>query len=342
MRRPLPDGISVTQEYGLTAFARSSGAYPTPGHLGMDFGAPMSTPLLAPAAGCIFHAGYGAPGSWGFFFQLRDGQRTHTFAHLKAGSAKVKVGDEVREGQVLAATGDTGWSTGPHLHWQVNDFANGPAVMKHAVDPRALLNPERYTFEALSDYATIVALRNGLDPDVFHHQIDQESGWNPYAYSGAEAIGIAQIVSRWHPSVNPWKPYDSLDYAGGPMAGHLREFGRIDLALSAYNAGATAVREWGGVPPYEETQLYVHAILGDWSPPVFDDMPESQAIDRWLHLQFQDLAQEVTGVVNRANAGVMPTPEEVEHANKRFAELRDHWPDLWKQDKAAVAARRDR
>ncbi len=196
--------------------------------------------------------------------------------------------------------------------------------MHHAIDPRTLLNPERHTTFALQDYAKMVVLRNGLDPIMFQAQINQESGWSQYSYSPGQAIGIAQTVAWWHPSVNPWKSYESLDYAGGLMAGHLREFSRIDYALTAYNAGATAVREWGGVPPYPETQDYVNAILNDWRPPVFEDMPESQAIDKWLHFQFQDLAQEVMGVVNRANAGVMPTPEEVDHANKRFAGLRDN------------------
>jgi hypothetical protein len=339
--RPIPDGIRVTQEYGLTAFARSSGAYPTPGHLGMDFATPMNTPLVAPAEGLIEHVGFGDLNSWGYYVKLSDGARGHVFAHLKAGSAKVKVGDEVREGQVMAATGNTGWSTGPHLHWQVTDPDEGTAAMHHAIDPRTLLDPDRYTTLALQDYATMAALRHGLDPQIFLRQINQESGWQVYAHSGAGAIGIAQIVPRWHPSVNPWRPHESLDYAGGLVAGHLREFGRIDLALAAYNAGSTAVREWGGIPPYPETQNYVKSILNDWSPPVFDDMHESQAIDKWLHLQFQALAQEVTGVVNRANAGVMPTPEEVEHANKRFAELRDNWSEMWAKEKAAVAAGKD-
>ena len=242
MIRPLPDGIRVTQEYGLTAFARSSGAYPTPGHLGMDFATPMNTPLVAPAKGMIAHVGFGDPWSWGYHIKLADWRgRDQVFAHLKADSARVKAGDLVREGQVLAATGDTGWSTGPHLHWQVIDRGKGSAIMKQAIDPRTLLDPERYTLAALQDYATMVALRNGLDPAIFLRQINQESGWNQYAYSGAQAIGIAQIVARWHPSVNPWKPYESLDYAGGLMAGHLREFGRIDLALAAYNDGRARV-----------------------------------------------------------------------------------------------------
>lgn len=123
MRRPIPDGIRVTQEYGLTAFARMSGAYPTLGHLGIDFAAPMSTPLVAPAAGIISHVGFGEPGSLGYFVRMKvDEDESRVFAHLKSGSAKVKVGDKVEEGKVLAATGDTGWSTGPHLHWQVTDF----------------------------------------------------------------------------------------------------------------------------------------------------------------------------------------------------------------------------
>ncbi len=150
MIRPIPDGIRVSQEFGLTAFARSSGAYPTPGHLGMDFASPMNAPLVAPAAGKVWHVGFGNPWSWGYHLTLTDrDDRRYIFAHLKADSARVKVGDEVAEGAVLAATCDTGWSTGPHLHSQVIDFDEGTAAMHHAIDPRTLLDPGRYTTTAL-------------------------------------------------------------------------------------------------------------------------------------------------------------------------------------------------
>ena len=47
----------------------------------------------------------------------KEGYYKHRFWHLKAGSILVKEGDVVDSGQILAITGNTGWSTGPHLHY---------------------------------------------------------------------------------------------------------------------------------------------------------------------------------------------------------------------------------
>ena len=53
------------------------------------------------------------------------GHRYATYAHLQPGSLRVKKGDRVRRGQVLALVGNTGNSTEPHLHFQITD---GPAA----------------------------------------------------------------------------------------------------------------------------------------------------------------------------------------------------------------------
>jgi len=49
--------------------------------------------------------------------QTREGYYKHRYWHLKEGSIIVKEGDWVDSGQLLATTGNTGWSTGPHLHY---------------------------------------------------------------------------------------------------------------------------------------------------------------------------------------------------------------------------------
>ncbi len=46
------------------------------------------------------------------------------------------------------------------------------------------------------------------------------------------------------------------------LSQQLDRFGRVDLALAAYNAGPGAVEQWGGVPPYPETVNYVSSIIG--------------------------------------------------------------------------------
>lgn len=112
-------------------------------------------------------------------------------------------------------------------------------------------------------YARDRAQTYGVDPDIFVRQISQESNWNPNARSPAGAQGIAQIVPRFHPGVNTSDPYASLDYAARLMGNHLQTYGGdYSRALAAYNAGPGAVQQYGGVPPFRETQLYVSNILG--------------------------------------------------------------------------------
>jgi soluble lytic murein transglycosylase-like protein len=62
--------------------------------------------------------------------------------------------------------------------------------------------------------------------------------------------------------VDPTDPVANLDGGGRYLAGQLDSFGRVDLAVAAYNAGPGAVRQAGGVPDYPETQAYVRRVLG--------------------------------------------------------------------------------
>jgi murein DD-endopeptidase MepM/ murein hydrolase activator NlpD len=81
------------------------------------------------------------------------------------------------------------------------------------------------------------ARRAGINPDIFLRQINQESGFNPKAESGAGAVGIAQIVPRYHPGVDPRDPYASLKYAANYMATLIHKYGSYEKALSVYNSG---------------------------------------------------------------------------------------------------------
>lgn len=94
----------------------------------LDIALPIGTPLLATADGVVVaavdhHVGGGLKARyWGKSNHLRlrhhDGTMT-LYAHLDTGSLKVKKGDRVRAGQVVAASGHTGYSSGPHLHLAV-------------------------------------------------------------------------------------------------------------------------------------------------------------------------------------------------------------------------------
>jgi len=98
-------------------------------HEGLDFAAPMGTPILAASGGVVRTATY--HGGFGNLIEIDHGDGLLTrYAHAKV--LLVKKGDLVIRGQLIARVGSTGLSTGPHLHFEVR---------KHdkPLDPRAYL-----------------------------------------------------------------------------------------------------------------------------------------------------------------------------------------------------------
>jgi murein DD-endopeptidase MepM/ murein hydrolase activator NlpD len=86
-------------------------------HQGIDMRTPWHTPLRAPAEGTVTFAGWRA--GYGVTLEIKHGFDTSTrYAHL-AGTP-LAVGDRVAQGEWIANTGNTGQSTGPHLHFEVH------------------------------------------------------------------------------------------------------------------------------------------------------------------------------------------------------------------------------
>jgi hypothetical protein len=86
-------------------------------HAGVDFPAPMGTPVVAAAAGHVTYAGW-LPGGWGNIVTLAHGSGVRTtYAHLSR--VDVRLGAGVAQGARVGLVGSTGYSTGPHLHFEV-------------------------------------------------------------------------------------------------------------------------------------------------------------------------------------------------------------------------------
>jgi hypothetical protein len=115
-------------------------------------------------------------------------------------------------------------------------------------------------------YAAIEAAeRHGIDPDLFLKLVRQESGFNPNAVSHAGAQGLTQLMpgtAEYLGVSDPFDPIANLDGGARYLKEQLDKFGEPALALAAYNAGPGRVTQYGGIPPFEETQNYVRAILG--------------------------------------------------------------------------------
>lgn len=111
---------------------------------------------------------------------------------------------------------------------------------------------------------------HGLPRDLLARLIYQESRFRNDIITGkvkssAGAVGIAQIVPKWHPNVNPLNPVESIHYAARYLKRLHDQFGSYRLALAAYNWGPGNVSKYGTQPDRwpEETQNYVTQIMGD-------------------------------------------------------------------------------
>jgi hypothetical protein len=87
-----------------------------PGHIGLDIAARMWDPIVAVADGVVVFAEWG--GGYGNLVIVQHGDDWRTYyAHLT--EIVVEVGQEVRQGELLGGAGTTGYSTGPHLHFEI-------------------------------------------------------------------------------------------------------------------------------------------------------------------------------------------------------------------------------
>jgi soluble lytic murein transglycosylase-like protein len=122
---------------------------------------------------------------------------------------------------------------------------------------------------AIEPWVQQLAPTYGLAPSLVNAVIAQESGFNPNAVSSAGAAGLMQIMPATAASLGLTDPFDPVANLRAGMAylsSLVRRYnGDIPLALAAYNAGPEAVSQYGGIPPYPQTQHYVTNILSNWA-----------------------------------------------------------------------------
>ncbi len=117
---------TITSRYGVSSRIRKST------HTGLDIAATSGTPIKVVAAGTVIAASY--DGSYGKLVKVDHGNGVETwYAHTS--KMYVKVGEQVEAGDVIAAVGSTGNSTGPHLHLEIR--VNGEHV-----------NPQNYLYNS--------------------------------------------------------------------------------------------------------------------------------------------------------------------------------------------------
>ena len=121
-----------------------------------------------------------------------------------------------------------------------------------------------FTPAKLNDAIEQAAQRHGVDPDLVRAVIKVESNFNSHAVSRKGAMGLMQLMPETARSLrvaHPFDPNENVDAGVRQLRKLLDNYGGdLSMSLAAYNAGAGAVAQHNGVPPYRETQNYVRQI----------------------------------------------------------------------------------
>lgn len=101
----------------------------------------------------------------------------------------------------------------------------------------------------------------GIDPAIIAAVIEQESGGNPAAISSAGAVGLMQLMpdTAKELGVNPYDPAQNIEGGTKYLAIQLHQFGSLEMALAAYNAGPESVFN-SSYMYYSETQNYIQDV----------------------------------------------------------------------------------
>jgi soluble lytic murein transglycosylase-like protein len=120
--------------------------------------------------------------------------------------------------------------------------------------------PSRRTADLIERWA----MAREIDPEVVRAVVQVESGYNPRALSRKGAMGLMQLMpdtAHDFEVADPWDPEQNIRAGTAYLKRLMDRFQDLELALAAYNAGPDAVDQYSGVPPYEETRNYVHAVF---------------------------------------------------------------------------------
>ncbi|MEV7080080.1 M23 family metallopeptidase [Streptomyces sp. NPDC093516] len=130
-KKAKPSWVDPVKKYKLSAsFAQNGGMWQST-HSGQDYAVPSGTRVVAAHGGTVVKAGGNGAGdgpAYGNAVVIKHGNGTYSqYAHLS--QVKVRIGQVVKTGQEIARSGNTGNSSGPHLHFEIRTTPNyGSAV----------------------------------------------------------------------------------------------------------------------------------------------------------------------------------------------------------------------
>jgi soluble lytic murein transglycosylase-like protein len=136
---------------------------------------------------------------------------------------------------------------------------------RKAAGERALQLPWRLEAGEFANLIDEAASRHSVDPALLTAMAQVESAFNPRAVSHKGAKGILQLMPETAKRFGVRDLFDAsqnIDGGAKYLSWLLERYdGRTDLALAGYNAGEAAVDQYGGIPPYSETQNYVTRVM---------------------------------------------------------------------------------
>jgi hypothetical protein len=191
------------------------------------------------AVACVF-----APGARAEYAVLRSGMRIHIsgYEHL---------------GGILRL----------HVPGGTVDVAIEDVVTIEPEEVFAAVTPIPAKPASIDRYPELIvaaAKKYGLDSRLLAAVAAAESNFDPRAVSRKNAQGVMQLLPETSARLavrNPFDPAQNIDAGARYLKELLGRFrGNVKLALAAYNAGPERVEQYGGIPPYRETQNYVAKI----------------------------------------------------------------------------------
>lgn len=259
---------TVTQGYGEGDYSHLAvDGVPLRGHTGIDFATPVDTPIRAVDAGTVAEVASDL-GGYGLYIKLAHSWGESLYAHLD--EQHVRVGETVRAGQWIGNSGNTGNSTGPHLHFALRvkpfnrqdgmgGFANPAPYLGVTVTPAPPVDMPQLIREAAAEF--------GVEWQLYASLVWAESSFRADAVSEAGAKGLAQLMpstwAEWSEKVGGQdilNPSQNLRVGAAYLAWLLRQTqGNTYKALYAYSWGIGRVLA-GEQPPGEVIQ-YAHKIV---------------------------------------------------------------------------------
>lgn len=185
MRLPFDDNYPITQGFGVNP--SNYAQFNLKGHDGLDYGLPSGTPVKAPHDGQVLEVNYDQAG-YGNYIKIENPAEGSVLAHLE--KAVVMVGYQVKEGDLIGYSDNTGYSTGPHLHWgyyriprdrgngfngfiDQTPYLNGTPIAEQVVkDPVVALDQPKVYTQSEYDAAMADRAKFWQESDTLQKQVD--------------------------------------------------------------------------------------------------------------------------------------------------------------------------